>query len=335
MLKPNELISASIFSLAILGLAQSAQAADTPQCEVNRPVNIGGMTWESNLILAEVESYILQKGYGCKTDILPTETLAAMAALERGDLDVKPEVWPNANYAPWKKSEATGKVKAIGNVFSGQEAWFIPKYTAEKYPDLKSAADLINYKDKFKDPEDPSKGRIYGCPAGWGCEIVVNNMHKAYALEDSFNMYSPGTGAAQKAAIMSAYKRKQDIVFYYWSPTPLVGSLDLVKLEMPPYDKEKFQCLTGVDCENPQPSSYPEDKVFTGINVEFAKNAPQLAEFFSKVSIPSSVMNATLAHMEETGDDSQEIAIWFLKKHADTWTKWMPEDVAKRVQHSL
>ena len=27
---------------------------------------------------------------------------------------------------------------------------------------------------------------------------------------------------------MSAYKRKQDVVFYYWYPTPLVGSMDLV-----------------------------------------------------------------------------------------------------------
>ena len=335
MRKPNQLISAAIFSMATLGLTQSAQAADTPQCEINRPINIGGMNWESNLILADIESYILQKGYGCKTDILPTETLPAIAALERGNLDIKPEIWPNATYAPWAKAVATGKVKAIGNVFTGGEAWFIPKYTAEKYPDLKTAADLVKYKDKFKDPEDPSKGRIYGCPAGWGCEIVTNNMHKAYGLEDHFTMYSPGTGAAQKAALASAYKRKQDIVFYYWYPTPLVGALELVKLEMPAYDQEKFQCLTAIDCENPQPSSYPQDEVFTGINVAFANEAPKLAEFFSKVNIPLPILDATLARMEETGDDARDIAMWFLKNHGDIWAQWVPEDVAKRVQSSL
>lgn len=335
MLKPNKLLSATIFSMTILGLAQSAQAADTPQCEVNRPINIGGMNWESNLILADIESYILQKGYGCKTDILPTETLPAIAALERGNLDVKPEVWLNSVRDPWEKAVQSGKVKKTGDIFTGGEAWFIPKYTAEKYPDLKTAADLVKYKDKFKDPEDPSKGRIYGCPAGWGCEVVTNNLHKAFNLEDSFNMYSPGTGAAQKAALTSAYKRKQDFVFYYWFPTPLVSSLELVQLEMPPYDEEKNRCLTSLNCENPQPAAYPENPVFTGINVEFANQAPKLAEFFSKVKLPLPVLDAAMARMEETGDDPRDIALWFLKNHADTWTQWVPEDVAQRVQSSL
>ena len=335
MLKPTKLISATIFSMATLGLAQSAQAADTPQCEVNRPINIGGMTWESNLILAELESYILQKGYGCKTDILPTETLSAIAALERGDLDIKPEIWLNSERDPWEKAVATGKVKAIGSLFTGGEAWYIPKYTAEKYPDIKTPADLLKYKDKFKDPEDPSKGRIFGCPAGWSCEVVTNNLHKALKLQDDFNMYSPGTGAAQKAALMSAYKRKQDIAFYYWYPTPLVGSLDLVELELPAHDEKTFACLTAIDCENPQPSAYPTTPVYTGINVEFSKQAPKLAEFLSKITLPVDVLDAALARMEETGDEASDIATWILKNHANTWTQWVPEDVAKRVQTSL
>src|SRR3546814_17784290 len=85
---------------------------------------------------------------------------------------------------------------------------------------------------------------------------------------------------------MSAYKRKQNVVFYYWYPTPLVGALDLVKLEMPPYDAEKHKCLTAPKCANPQPSAYPENPVFTAVNTDFLKKAPQLTDFLSKLSIP-------------------------------------------------
>ena len=42
----------------------------------------------------------------------------------------------------------------------GGEAWYIPRYTAERLPELKSAADLPKFKDQFKDPEEPGKGRF-------------------------------------------------------------------------------------------------------------------------------------------------------------------------------
>src|SRR5690606_15273096 len=124
----------------------------------------------------------------------------------------------------------------------------------------------------------------------------------------------------------SAYKRKQNVVFYYWYPTPLVGALDLVKLELPPYDAEKHKCLTAPKCANPQPSAYPENPVFTAVNTEFSQKAPKLTEFLSKVSIPLPEVDQTLAHMEESGDDSAAVAQWFLKNKSDVWTKWVPAE---------
>ncbi|AZY50967.1 ABC transporter substrate-binding protein [Bordetella avium] len=324
----------ALAATAVLSVfAGAAHAA--PQCEVKGPVKFGGMNWESNLVLVDVERFILEKGYGCQTEVLPTETLPALAALERGDLDINTEIWLNSVADPWEKAEKTGKVKRVGDLYMGGEGWFIPRYTAERYPELKSAADLPKFKDKFKDPEEPGKGRFYGCPAGWGCEVTSNNLFHALKLDDSFTLYSPGTGAAQKAALTSAYKRKQDVVFYYWYPTPLVGSMDLVKLEMPPYDAEKHKCLTSPKCEKPEASAYPENPVFTALNSNFAKKAPQLTEFFSKVSLPREQMDETLAHMESSGDDASEVAQWFLKNKAEVWKKWVPTEVAARVQSAL
>src|SRR5690606_3558822 len=261
---------------ALLGLsagANVAQAADGPACELDRPVKLGGMNWESNLVLVEVERFIMDKGYGCKSEVLPTETLPALAALERGDLDINTEIWLNSTAEPWAKAEATGKVKRIGDIYTGGEAWFIPKYTAERLPELKKASDLPKFKDEFKDPEEPSKGRFYGCPAGWGCEVVSTNLYKALGLQDSFALFSPCTGATQQAALTAAYQRKENVVFYYWYPTPLVGSMDLVKLELPPYDAEKQKCLTDPNCENPQASDYPENPVFTAVTTKFTQDA--------------------------------------------------------------
>jgi glycine betaine/proline transport system substrate-binding protein len=325
--------AAALFGIG--SISNNAYAAETPQCEINRPLKFGGMNWESNLVLVEVERLIAEQGYGCKTEVLSVETLPALAALERGDLDINTEVWLNSVAEPWSKAEASGKVKRIGDIYMGGEAWFIPRYTAERLPELKSAADLPKFKDKFKDPEEPSKGRFYGCPAGWGCEVVSGNLFKSLKLDDTFTLFSPGTGATQKAALTSAYQRKENIVFYYWYPTPLVGAMDLVKLELPAYDKTKHACLTDANCENPEPTAYPDNPVFTAVSTKFTQEAPKLTEFLSKVAIPLPVMDKVMAHMEETEEEPADVAKWFMKNNEQIWTQWLPVDVASRVKAAL
>jgi len=330
-----------LMAMAALGAAAglgapAAHAADTPACEVSHPVRFGGMNWESNLVLTEIERRILEKGYGCQTDVLPTETLSALAAMGRGDLDVISEIWQNSIADPWAKAVATGKVKSIGTVYLGGEGWYIPRYVAERLPELKSIEDLPRFKDEFADNEDPGKGRFYGCPVGWGCEVVATQIFKAdKKLAEAFNLFAPGTGAAQKAAITSAYKRKRNVVFYYWSPTPMVASMDLVRLKFPPYDKAKHQCLTDADCANPEVVDYPENPVLTGVNTKFSEQAPRTTEFLSKVSLPVDVVNGMLAEMDAESLEVTDVADRFLKNHADVWTKWVPADVAERVKAGL
>ena len=60
------------------------------------------------------------------------------------------------------------------------------------------------------------------------------------------------------------------------------------------------------------------------MNAKFAEQAPTLTEFLSKVSVPLPVMNETLAHMEESGDESAAVAKWFLKNHRDVWASGSP-----------
>ena len=335
MLSSQKLLSTVMtVSALVVSTANTATAAE-PVCEIERTINFGGMSWESNLIVADTQRFILENGYGCQTEILPTETLTALTALERGDLDVNSEIWLNSLGTLWDDVLARGQVIKSGDLYVGYEAWFIPKYTQERFPELKAAPDLAKYKDEFQDPEEPNKGRFYGCPAGWNCEVVSLNIFKALGLDKSFTHYQPGSAAAQKAAIISDSRRQKNIAFYYWHPTPLVGMLDLVQLELPDYDEEKHKCLTNVDCENPQASAYPTNPVFVALNKQFSEDAPQLKAFFDNNEMPLEVIGATLAEMEESGSNSMDTAIWFLNQYPEVWTKWVPNDVAERVKQAL
>ncbi|MVW77927.1 ABC transporter substrate-binding protein [Bordetella sp. 02P26C-1] len=320
---------------AATALLFSTAASAAPSCEVDRPVRFSGLNWESNLVLAGIERFIVEHGYGCKTAVEIGETLAMLAALQRGDVDITPEVWPGQIEVAWDKAIKSGRVQGVGHVFDAGEGWYIPRYTQERHPELKSAADLARFSELFTDPEEPSKGRIYGCPAGWSCDILNTNLFKALKLEEKYTMFAPGSGAAQKAAIVSAYKRKRDIVFYYWTPTALVGSLDLVKLELPPFDAAAYTCLTDPNCADPVATEFKSNRAVTGMNTDFARAAPQLTEFFTKLTVPGPVIDDTLGWLETEQAEPEEAALYFLRKYPEVWKKWVPEDVATRVQAKL
>ncbi|VGO10223.1 putative solute-binding periplasmic protein [plant metagenome] len=315
--------------------APAAALAAAPKCEIDTPVRFSGLNWESNLLLVGIEQFILEKGYGCKTSTESGETLAMLAALQRGDVEVTSEIWPGQIESAWRKALDSGKVIGVGHVFDAGEGWYIPRYTAERHPDLKSAADLARYKKVFADPEEPGKGRIYGCPAGWACDTLNVNLLKALKLEDDYTLFAPGAGAAQKAAIVSAYQRKRDIVFYYWTPTALVGALDLVKLSLPPFDEKAYACMTDPKCENPVPTEFKGNKAVTGLNAGFSKRAPMLTAFFTKLHMPGPVIDDALGWMEREEAEPEAAAQYFLKRHAAIWKAWVPEDVASRVEAAL
>src|SRR3546814_6995389 len=77
----------------------------------------------------------------------------------------------------------------------------------------------------------PSKGRFLNSPIGWTSEVVNKQKLKAYGLSDSYVNFRSGSGAALDAEISSSIRRGKPILFYYWSPTPLLGRFTLVQLQ--------------------------------------------------------------------------------------------------------
>ncbi|MGI0117214.1 ABC transporter substrate-binding protein [Zooshikella sp. RANM57] len=306
------------------------------ECEIDREIRFAGMSWLSNQVMVEIERFMLEKGYGCTTSVETGSSLPMLAAIGRGDVDIMSEVWINSISKAWNKYVKEGQVKSLGNVYSGGvEGWYIPRYLAKKYPELKSVSDLPKYKHLFEDREAPGKGRFYSCPIGWSCEVINQNLMKAFHLTEDFNTFSPGTAAALKAVITSHYKRRKPIVFYYWTPTALLGKFDMVKLSMPPSDTSGHICNTNPECQTPYPGSYPIAEIKSGVHTGFFDAAPKLVNFLSKVKIPTEDVSKLLAWADEEGAEAPEVAHYFLVHYESLWSQWVPNDVAKHIKAAL
>lgn len=327
--------------LLAIGLASSESAASKDQRD---PIHFGAITWESGAFTTEVLRLIAEHGYGYPTDTLPGSTVSMEVALARNDLQVIAEEWAGRSPA-WIKAEKEGEVFALGDtVKNAEEGWWVPAYVikgdpkrdlAPLAPDLRSVYDLKRYPQVFRDPESPDKGRFLNSPSGWTSETVNSQKLKAYGLDDLYSNFRTGSGAALDAEIASAIRRGQPVLFYYWSPAPLIGRYDLVRLTEPAYDAEAWSTL--MDPRNPKPrgsQSLPA-KLSIGVSKAFRDDYPDLVAVFEKVDLPIDRLNKALAQMSETRQPPREAAIEFLRANPDVWKPWLPAERAAKVEAGL
>lgn len=315
-------------------------------CELDRPVMFAELDWDSNRFHTAVAKHIIKHGYECEVDGIPGSTIPLLTALGRGvpgGVDIAMEVWKDNVTEVWNKMERQGKVRDLGvNFPDAMQGWFIPRYVVEGdhsrgitaiAPALKHVRDLANYKNIFTDPEEPDKGRFYNCILGWSCEVVNSNKLVAYGLLPHYVNFRPGTAAALSAAIASAYKRGKPILAYYWSPTWLLGTYDMVQLEEPPYNRKDWESLPKT---KRNATAYPVVKVVVAVNTKFYQQAPRLSEFLNRYETSAKIISKALAmttKVRKNGID--KAAVQFLRSQTDLWENWIPKPVLEKVLHSL
>jgi glycine betaine/proline transport system substrate-binding protein len=298
---------------------------------------ISDLGWESAQVHNRIAAFIIENAYGYKIDYIAGETVPMFAGLERGDIDITMEIWVENQEPAFSKAIAAGKVVDLGSNFPDSwQGWLVPAYVIKgdpergiepMAPDLKSVSDLPKYKDLFKDPEDPSKGVFYSCIAGWECEKINERKFDAYGLNDSYNIFLPGSGAALVASMAGAYKKGQPWFGYYWAPTWVLGSYDMIPLEEPAFDQKIFE-TTG-KC------AYPAVKVNIAVNSSMLKKAPDVVEFLKKYETTQAMANKFLAYMKDNEKTTQEAAEWFLKNYEDVWSSWLSADMTAKVKKAL
>ena len=333
----------------VLAAASVAPAAGSPitassWCSSGKTVKFAGLNWESGSVLTEVMRSVMEKGYNCKTESIPGNTVAMEVALSKNDIQVLAEEWVGRSDA-WNTAAKAGSVTPLGKVIVGaSEGWYVPEYVIKgdasrgikpMAPALKSVADLPTYKALFKDIEEPSKGRFLNCPTGWTCEGVNTQKLKAYKLTDSYVNFRPGTGPALDAAITSDYQRGKPLLFYYWAPTALMGKFKFIKLQEPAFNDACFKTLANKDNPNPCGSAAPEAVIQVGVSTIFKNADPVLSNFLSKFNIPLDVLNKSLAEMADQKLTAQQVAHSFLQQHPEIWKKWVPADIATKISASV
>lgn len=327
MKKRNLLVFLSIVMMFILSACGNEKKSEA--------VVFGDAGWDSMKFHNAVAMYIADVAYDIESEETSGSTAVTYGALKTGDIQVYMETWTD-NIVTYTEDVEAGTVTELGvNYDDNIQGIYVPRYVIEGdaergiepvAPDLKSVEDLKNYSDIFVDPEDTSKGRIYGAISGWAIDEVMRKKVEFYGLDEFYNYMDPGSDAALSAAIAGAYEKGEPIVAYYWEPTWLTGKYDLVLLEDAVYDPDLF--LEGQ-------TACPSVRLTVSVNPDFQEEYPEFCDFLSKYSTSSDMTSKALAYIDDNDAEYVEAAEWFLVEHDNLIDQWLPEDKAELVRESL
>lgn len=337
-------------SPAEIGQEPAAAPAEDGPKEVIRFADTQFQTlWINNAIAA----FIIEHGYGYPVEIVQMTTPVYQQTLASGEIDVQMELW-RTNVIDWyTEVTSEGKVLDLGDTYErSAQGWYVPRYVIEGDPErgiepmapgLKSVFDLPGYKELFQDPEDPSKGVLVNCITGWQCAKINRIKIHAYGLDDDYNLLEPGAAAALDAAIAGAYTRGEPILAYYWEPTWLLGTYDMVQLEEPEFTEAcNLEIQKALDDEisleevtETAGCAYETIGIHKGVHASLKDRAPEVVEFLEKMNVGTDPLNKTAAYMEAEGVEADEAAIWFFETYQDRWRNWVPDDVESRIEAAL
>lgn len=304
-------------------------------------VSIAEMSWASASLIANIDSFILEKGFGCETELVPGDNTTTLTSMfERAEPDIAPEIWTNAFKEILEKGVANKRIRYGGKSLSdgGVEGFWVPKYMVDKYPEMATIEGVIKHAKLFKHPEDLDKSAFYSCPSSWSCQVASAHLFDALGLDKAgFDMVDPGSGAGLSASLAKANNQHKAWFGYYWAPTAILGKYDMVKVDFGSgVDENEYEnCTTNIYCDSPKPTMHPPTIVYTVITEPFALREPKIAEYMNKRSFTNAQMNKILAWVEENQADGDIAMEYFLTERPDIWRKWLTPEIADKIANAL
>ena len=229
------------------------------------------------------------------------------------------------------------------NFPDADQGWYVPRYVTEGdktrgvaplAPELRSVADLVTFKKVFAVQADAQAGLFMNCPKNWGCFQIDNRKLRAYGLEGHFVNQHAADGDTLTARIADRYASGKPFLTYYWSPTWVLGTFDLVRLEEPEYEAGIwYELLTRGDAR--RATAYPPATVIIGAGFALSIEAPELTRFLRGYATDGDLVSGLLAERRKRDLDFNQTAVLFMKRYPERWKHWVATDVAASLQSHL
>lgn len=300
-------------SLGVFSSAQAAKRLTAPDPD-----------WTGGLVTCLVAQHIMENemGYKIKRITMPSGP-GVMEGMRAGDLDFACESWPT--YSATKDKYMTkwggdGTIAYFGETgIIGASGYFTPRYVIEgdaargipaSAPNLRSYKDMNQYKHMFRSLESGDKGNLIACPvAAWLCE----SQERLDLLGVDFHAQMLGSETAHWAEIQAKYKRGEPFIAYAWAPHWIHAALDLVEVELPVYNADKWPA-----------TNWAKDVTYFYGAPKMLEEHAEVVALLKKMNFTNEMQSGMIYDIDVKKGDTEEVVEAWMKANEGIWRKWLP-----------
>lgn len=326
-MKPNKaavrslVVGAGMALIATLGLSgcggekvgEGPDQAGGGECgQFNLAVN----PWVGYEANAAVIAHVAEKDLGCTVTKKDLKEEVAWQGFGSGEVDAIVENWGHEDLKKKYIEDQQTAVEAGSTGVEGVIGWYVPPWMAEKYPDITDWKNLNKYAGMFKTSESGSQGQLLdGDPS-----YVTNDEALVKNLDLDFKVVQGGSENALIESFRRAEKNKTALLAYFWTPQWLFSEIELVKIDLPPYEEGCDADPEKVDCDYPL---FDLDKI---VSKEFAEEggpAFQLVKNFQWTNDDQNLVSTWIAQDKMSPEKAAEK---WVEENQDKVQAWLPQD---------
>jgi glycine betaine/proline transport system substrate-binding protein len=292
--------------------------------ESTDPIKIIVNNWTSQVVLANVTGTLLKR-MGYNVEYKPSDTQLQFTAMGNGDMDVQVEVWEGTMRTPFEKEVAAGRmIDAGAHSAKTREEWWYPTYVEDVCPGLPDWHALLdeNCAKALGTPETLPKGRYLAGPVDW----EKPDQERVDALHLPIEVVNAGQASTLWAELDAAYKRKEPIMLFNWTPNWVEAEYDGKFVDFPDHDA---RCETDAswgenpdatyDCGNPK-AGWLKKGVWAGMKDKW----PCAEKLIENIDFTNAMIADAAAKVDVGGMEPEDAAEKWLEENKETADSWIP-----------
>jgi glycine betaine/proline transport system substrate-binding protein len=329
----------ALASALTLGMAGTAIAKET--------VVIGEQSWDGARAIQSVLQVIMEERLNVNVEIQAVDMAVMWKAMDKGNgsIDVVPDMWTPAHNDKMKQFVARGSRESVtvnSRPYNGSQGYYIPGYIQDEYG-VKSVYDLADPKiAKLFDNDGDGEGDYWPGDPSWNSTNVSLVKAKSYGF-DRFYKQMVISDAVFKGQLQTAFRKKQGILFDYWTPEWIHSEYDLRMLEEPEFNGYAMDSKKDDPAYNPkgcwnmlQPKevdnwleksrvecAFPPTTVYVAFSKRLDKAAPKVAKFLTQVNLDPKDVNSWILAIAKDEMEPIEVAAQWVKNNPEKVNGWL------------
>jgi glycine betaine/proline transport system substrate-binding protein len=313
----------SVIAGAVLTLASGAtQAAES--------VKIGAPSWSGAQAIANLIKIVVVERIGGEAELVPGNNATIFQAMDqgKGDIDVHPDVWlPNQENFTKEYVDGKGTVVLSENSYEGKQGFCVSKAFSEQN-NVTSIFDLARPEiAAMMDSDNNGKGEIWIGAPGWASANVNEVKVRDYGL-DAFIEPIRAEQSVMMATVGDSIAKDQGYAFYCYAPHHVWSMFDIVRLEEPPYEAEKYVMVQPAE----DPDWFTKSKVMSedalkNVQVAYSKSlverSPAIAEFLANMQLDTDTVSGWNFEIAGKERDAAEVLKEWVNANSDRVDSWL------------